>query len=274
MRAILVSVALGLALSACVGDAPVAADGRPTGALGGKCFANGTCNAGLVCVVPDTCVAVDAGTDASPSKSDADGAPPDASTCSLLAWWRGDGDASDERNLRALTWVAGAQYAAGFDLVGTNFLVAQKKLGVAAITVEARIRPLMPEGTILATDKEDGAGGGLWFGLSAGRLSARVNKGICQGSAPLAMSTWHHVAVTYDAGTCTLYLDGTKDQVVPLAAGPLADEVPPYVGANANGVVQTALFRGVIADLAVWSRALAPAEVLAVAAESPPVKCR
>ena len=90
----------------------------------------------------------------------------------------------------------------------------------------------------------------------------------------MVASSWHHVAVSYGAGTCVLYLDGKQDQLVAVPAGPIADELPPYVGANASDAVQTAMFHGVIAELAVWSRVLGPSEVAALAQESPPTKCR
>ncbi len=270
----MLSIVLACSVLACVGDAPVAED-RATGTLGARCFANGTCNAGLVCVVPDTCVAkeVDAGgPDVTPNVST--DAAAEAGPCSLLAWWRGDGDSSDERNVNPLTWVAGAQYASGFSFVGTNFLVGQKKLGAGALTIEARIKSIVANGTILSTDKQDGAGGGIWFGLSGGHLSARINKAWCQGNVQVVLAAWQHVAITYGSDTCTLFVGGTKDVLVAVPAGPITDEVVPYVGASASGAVQSELFNGVIADLAVWNRVLAADELAKLAAETPSVKCR
>lgn len=270
--AVLTSVA---ALAGCVGDAPAPAADKATGSLGGACFPNGTCNAGLVCVVPDTCVAAPpVATDAGSADVGAADSGSDGGACALLAWWRGQGDPSDERNVYNLTWTAGAQYASGFELSGTNFLVASKKLSQPEMSVEARIRPIMPEGTIISTWDAQGSGSGFWLGLEAGHLTVRVNGMACASASPLVASSWVHVAATYQNGTCVLYVNGKKDQLVALPAGPIADAVPPHVGASASGIVQTAMFHGTIAELAVWSRVLEPSEVATLANESPPTKCR
>ena len=50
---------------ACVGDSP-ATNSVKAGTEGGACFDNATCNAGLVCVLPNTCVRPDGGDAASP----------------------------------------------------------------------------------------------------------------------------------------------------------------------------------------------------------------
>src|SRR5678815_1416358 len=129
-------------LFACVDNA--SSDAGAQGEEGGPCYANGTCNAGLVCVVPNKCERTDAGVDATPETSPpqdvvsepvVDSSPtPDASdggggcpTTGLLAWWKGDGNASDVQGFLPLSPKSTLNYTSahlnlGFVLDGTSYL--------------------------------------------------------------------------------------------------------------------------------------------------------
>ena len=80
------------------------------------------------------------------------------------------------------------------------------------------------------------------------------------GGAKIADDKWHHVALTYDGKTATLYVDGKKD----------AEEKPPalaacehdlWIGARPEGVCAT----GIIDEVRFYARALTAAEVAAQA---------
>jgi hypothetical protein len=81
---------------------------------------------------------------------------------------------------------------------------------------------------------------------------------------------WHHLAYVDDAGAVQLYVDGLADihfTYVPSGAFALAtSSVGALVRASVGG-----LFAGAIDDVAAWSRALAPDEVLSVMRNSIPM---
>jgi hypothetical protein len=265
-----------LFLLACVGDSPTVGDAGPRqGEENGSCFPNGTCNAGLACVLPGRCER--ATSDAGPADTGVLDARVDSGPCALLAWWRAEQSPKDERGAYDLQWSGLVTYMNGFSFTGAEFLKNDKPISTKAITVEARIIPtLVGSGTIFATDTVSGVKG-VWFGLIGGKLSARINGMPCQGDATLVASTPHHVAVTYKASTCAFYLDGNPDGMRGIAAGDLADDLGPRVGANAlsadAGGGNVNHYTGSIDELAVWDHALSPAEILKLSAENPPVKC-
>ncbi len=79
------------------------------------------------------------------------------------------------------------------------------------------------------------------------------------GSAPLALGTWHHVAMTWTPASVTGYVDGVQD--VQQASGPLVfDDTPLTIGRNndANGLV------GFFDELVYYDRALSATEVAAL----------
>ena len=75
---------------------------------------------------------------------------------------------------------------------------------------------------------------------------------------------WHHVALTHDGTTATVYLDGTPDGSL------VTPHVPPGAYAASIGAFQwsgsrKAGFDGLIDDASVWSRALSGRELAAIA---------
>jgi len=90
-------------------------------------------------------------------------------------------------------------------------------------------------------------------------------------TAPLPLGAWHHVACTADGSTLRVFRNGTLVSSTPYA-GPLAtaDIGPLGIGARLNTAGTAAnpgtpgYWQGKIDDLAIWARALNPAEISAI----------
>ncbi len=93
---------------------------------------------------------------------------------------------------------------------------------------------------------------------STGRLNARwENGGSTQqisSTQPIPENEWHHVAIIYESGTATLYVDGVRDSSVGRSA-PIPTTQSFYIGA-ANKNTPTAFFRGNIDEVRIWDVAL------------------
>src|SRR6185295_1779871 len=106
-----------LLLIGCVSESPGGDAGPKEGEENGPCFSNGTCNTGLVCVIPNKCVRPDATTPETGSPDVGSDAPVvDAGPCpstGLLAWWKADGAPADEENFLPLTAKGTVSYTTG-----------------------------------------------------------------------------------------------------------------------------------------------------------------
>jgi hypothetical protein len=89
----------------------------------------------------------------------------------------------------------------------------------------------------------------------------------CNGSTVAPTGTWLHLAATWDGATGRLYVNGAEVCTLPRMLTLRADTTPLVIGGNANDANDDAqeLFGGLLDDLVVYSRALTPAEVAALA---------
>lgn len=78
------------------------------------------------------------------------------------------------------------------------------------------------------------------------------------GETRVPSETWTHVAVTYDAGVVTLYVNGNADGTGSAASPLTGNELPFRIGADGNG---EGLFSGRIDEARVYDRALSAEEV-------------
>ncbi|MFF9815600.1 beta-L-arabinofuranosidase domain-containing protein [Streptomyces sp. NPDC014006] len=85
------------------------------------------------------------------------------------------------------------------------------------------------------------------------------------GTAPLPLNQWSHVAVTLGAGTGTLYVDGTavaRNTAMPLTPAALGALAHHWLGRSAFAA--DPVFAGALGGFDVWSRALRPDEIAAL----------
>jgi hypothetical protein len=83
-------------------------------------------------------------------------------------------------------------------------------------------------------------------------------------TSPLSLTAYHHVALTWDGTTATAWLDGAmQTQATP--AAPAYDGNGIYIGMDVDGGMLDVGFFGSLDDLYIYNRALAPAEIAALA---------
>jgi hypothetical protein len=274
-------------LVACVSDNPAGDAGPAQGALGGKCFSNGTCNAGLVCVVPDMCVLPDAGPDVSvdaPTESAADTSTTDsgdaASACpttALVTFWKGENGTSDEEGYLNLQGQGGPTYVTGhsgmaFSFGGTSYLEAPAgqhstlPAVTTTLTIEAWINPSnVSSGTIFSRRSDQGSG--YEFRIESSHLVFQTNNFTLTGTATLAVALAYHVAVTVGSSSMQLYFDGAADgSPFPITNGvQSADTASVRVGSGwGPAQVTKSPYTGWIDEVAVYANALSSQEIAAL----------
>ena len=86
------------------------------------------------------------------------------------------------------------------------------------------------------------------------------------GLNDIADGEWHHVVGTWDGTDQSIYIDGVLDStVVRPGIGQINNTVTPLeIGRAESGGVPERYFSGQLDDLAIYSRALSAAEVLAL----------
>ncbi|WP_372793479.1 LamG-like jellyroll fold domain-containing protein [Lutibacter sp.] len=78
---------------------------------------------------------------------------------------------------------------------------------------------------------------------------------IVTSSTVIPQNKWHHVAVIYNGGTATLYIDGIADGTVSSLTNPVATTQSFYIAAAGKNT-PTAFFEGNIDEVRVWDVAL------------------
>lgn len=107
------------------------------------------------------------------------------------------------------------------------------------------------------------------------RLRARVRVNgstttLIAGSGDLSTSVWHHVAATYDGADLRLYLDAVEVGSVALSGSVDVDpNLSVAVGSQSNGSARW--FDGLIDDVRILERAMAPSELTSLVAGSAPI---
>jgi hypothetical protein len=134
------------------------------------------------------------------------------------------------------------------------------------LTVQATITPTTgPPGDFGGIVRAaQGGGGGSWVLFTQpGRWGLSVCTPNCNAAtAPLTLGQRHVVAGTYDGHTLAIFRDGVQVGSVPLS-GPVSPFSSVQIGR------WTFSFNGTINDVAVWNRALSPAELRSSAAHPP-----
>lgn len=228
---------------------------------------------------------LDAGKDIAPATTDL--------ARGLVGYWKLDDapgssiiqDSSGQQNhgtaegIRASDWVPGR--------AGTGL-----RFGVTTPTPGVRIPPspsLDVTATVsvsawaLATSAGDawravisrqlGSGAGDQFGVAAigDRLHFVVMVTLMPGETPhpvyqFPVGVWVHVAGTYDGAVKRLYINGKEVASTRAAVAIPTERNPLYLGTNKNGAAGESVhpWVGILDELAMWNRALSPAEVAAV----------
>jgi hypothetical protein len=211
--------------------------------------------------------------------------PIEPDPANLISHFAFDGDASDSTGAHPGTLVGTPEFIAGkmgqaISLNGTGDyveLVGYKGiLGANPITVTAWVNT-----TSTATGAIIGWGpnvGGQRFGfrVDAGRIRHEHHGGNIQGDTVMNDGTWHHVAITVQAGAtvsypeATLWLDGLDDTRPTTDPDPYDIQADLDVRIGCRPAADDRFFMGLIDDLRIYDRVLSPAEIASLAGRTQP----
>ncbi len=150
-----------------------------------------------------------------------------------------------------------------FDL--TSFTIA---MHVKVSTLPTPPHPTSPGKYTLISKGESGGNFTLsltkWEGVSYGSVSysqRALNGTWTSGSAgTISLNRFHHIAVTGEGAVLRLYLDGQLKLEKTNVAPRFLNDTPVLIGRSA-GFVSPNWFKGIIDDVRIYNRALAPQEI-------------
>jgi glucose/arabinose dehydrogenase len=172
-------------------------------------------------------------------------------------------------SLSGATWTTAGKNGNALSFNGTNNLVSVADAAdldfSTGLTMEAWVRPTTLSGWRTVALKE-APGEALAYALyahdNAPRPAGTLNTGgvdiNVMGSAALPLSTWTHLAVTYDGSNARLYVNGGQAGVL-AASGDLRSTGNPLTIGGNN--VWGEWFAGQIDDLRIYNRALSAGEI-------------
>jgi uncharacterized repeat protein (TIGR01451 family) len=201
----------------------------------------------------------------------------------LVALWPAEGNADDVTgNGHNGTLQNGATFAPG--KVGTAFSLDGGNDNISvpddpafhftnAMSIEGWINTTASTDRYIATKHEDS----FYFAVGGGAVAPHmlsfwlngVSSSWFTGSTPVDDGQWHHVAATYDGSTMSLYVDGHLDASAPRAGTIQQGTSGVLIGARSDGT-NASNFPGMIDELALYNRAIGPAEVQALDALDAP----
>ncbi len=189
----------------------------------------------------------------------------------MVAYWRGEADATDSVGTHHGTFYNGANVttpsvtpgligsALSFDGTVNVRVPYSAALEPAQITIEAWIYPTVQSGSFQAIVRRPrGPDGPSWaIGLQNGYLYFLTASGNTGGYLPLvSLNQWTHVAVTSDGTTKSIYVNGVR--LTQEGGGLLVyDQLGPVTLGDT--------FHGRVDEVSIYNRALTPGEVAALA---------
>lgn len=206
----------------------------------------------------------------------------------LVGWWAAEGFAVDYAwtnhgtFTNAATIVPNGQVGSAFSFDGTTSAVVTStnalKAAYTNLTVEAWVFPTNHStGTIYGRTvigHTDGDGFALRLNSGVIQADLRLTSGdvLFNAGPVLPLNTWSHIAYTYDGTRLVAYLNGLAQGSI-LATGAIRNvanaNVPLLIGHEGSGativdVDQRFAWAGLLDEVAVFSRALAPTEIQSV----------
>jgi chitodextrinase len=190
----------------------------------------------------------------------------DAGSGSVLADGSGNGN---NGTISGATWASGRTGGAlSFD--GVNDLVTVQDSAtvdlLSGMTLEAWVRPTANGAwrTVVTKEESNNQVYGLFSSSDTGRpagilsIGTKWSQDIVRGPSALPLSTWTHVATTYDGSNERLYVNGSQVATRPLTGQIRRSNGPLRIGGN---TIWAEWFRGQIDDLRIYNRALSASEL-------------
>jgi RHS repeat-associated protein len=212
----------------------------------------------------------------------------------LVAWWPGDGNASDIAGTNNGSFTNGVTFSQGevaqaFSFDGTNGYVEIPHSATLNLsfghTVEmwVRVDAYAPAGkySMLISKWVNSAEDKSLTINAAGKVTYYLYNSFggvpLTSSNSLALGTWYHVAATYDGATAKIYINGVLDNSK-LASGNVNDSSGKlYLGHNpgltASGAPAVA-FKGLVDEIGWYDRALTQSEIQAIYGAGNAGKCK
>jgi len=160
--------------------------------------------------------------------------------------------------------------AVAFDgLSGSASVPNSTSLQMNTVSIElwVKMRTDNEYGVYVAKNVEGGGGAGSsWFQLLNNRHTGRLEFRVTSDGDPaiisastLALNTWYYVVATYDGTVAKLFVNGTLDGSLTVAATPKQTADPLFIGRRGDG-----LFNNVVLDdVAIYPTALSAARIAA-----------
>jgi len=206
----------------------------------------------------------------------------------LMGYWKMDEGSGTQlrdssgfgNNASTLGSPAWTPVANGFALTlnGSTHAVVSDQVNLnatTALTLAAWVKPNVLATQDLISRATFGSVDGYALSLlSSGKASVHFNQASSgdiyrldsSTSYPVTGNTWMHVAATYDGSTMRLYINGVEEDWTPGPAAIAASALNVGIAGQSNG---SRRYRGDMDDVRIYSRALTPAEVAALASSGP-----
>jgi len=179
-------------------------------------------------------------------------------------------DSSGQGNngtLSNATWTATGKFGSALSFNGTSAWVTIADAAslhlTTGMTIEAWVNPTSGTGWRSAILKE--AGSGLAWSLYTSNNGSRpagyahVSSDVAvTGTAAVPLSTWTHLAITYDGTALKMYVNGTLVRTTALSGAMATSTSALRIGGNS---IWGEYFRGLIDEVRVYNRALSAAEI-------------
>lgn len=180
------------------------------------------------------------------------------------------GDTSGNGNtgtITGATWSETGKYGNALSFNGTSNIVTINDSAsldlTTGMTIEAWVKPSALSGWRSVVMKEKT--GNLVYGVYAntdtnkpsGEIYITGNKDV-RASAALSTTSWKHIAVTYDATTLKLYIDGAQVGSTNVTASIATSNNPLRIGGN---TIWGEYFKGLIDEVRIYNRALSISEI-------------
>lgn len=203
----------------------------------------------------------------------------------LIAWWPGDGSATNLAGSGNGTLQNGATNARGFVGEALSFDGVNDRVAIpesyatdlsrqARWTIQAWVKPTSFTSNSYLTIYSEGYWG-IYLGVDnpSGKLESWINNANqLIGTVSVQLSNWNHVARTYDGTNRVFYVNGG------FAGSGSAPAVTPDNGGAAIGDVapthNAAQFQGLIDEVAIYNRALTSNEIAVIYAAGSNGMCK
>jgi len=212
----------------------------------------------------------------------------DPGTSNLAAYYKLDGDAQDSSgsgNNGTLvgnpTWVSAGKVGGALQFNGLDYVEcgAGPSLNITdAVTISAWIRLAGPTADQKIAGNQDGVAGGYKLGVYSDRVEFEIrtpenswvlNRDVAGGTV-LTPNVWYHVAGVYSKGSyIATYVNGVLDRVLATSALLGSTTGTFKIGREPFWWGNFCFWNGMIDDLRVYNRTLAPAEIAYLADETP-----